>query len=199
MDWLLSVDYWAERYQTLLIGVLAIVVAWRQTTIMKLQTDIMDTQEKLVSTQNEQQIQIAMLSLDHALVTMERLLMEMISAATHQEVGRDADGGGIFTWAPSLLPRYIYDFTVDWDQSQAALAVAQRFPEYLDDFHKAVTALADLKDLGERHKAKPWEDYDAELHPEANEPFNAFFRYVGKVLPIGPGYRDRLKVKPTSS
>lgn len=142
-----------------------------------------------MTTQVDQETQIAMLSLDRAMAAMERLHTKLISAATHQYQGTENDGSAIFTWAPSLLPMYIYDMVIDWDQSQAELAVSRRYPEQLSHFRKATDAVRDLKRLGEQHRLGPWEDYQADAHPESSDPFNRFFAYFNKVARLAPAAR----------
>ena len=166
-------DFWLNRYQTLLVGLLAVFIAIRQVEIAK-------TQARTMTDQASQAKSFALIRVDEALLPLMRLL-SMVTPG--EETGKDADGWSQFVWDPVFNLPLVAKTPMDWDDASLAEAATRAFPKQAPTFVQLVKAARTLKGISTQYEAAPWdrhgppEDRKPEMDAKTDAAFNTFFKY----------------------
>lgn len=138
-----SIDYWFERYQTLLTGLLAGAAAFQAVRIAKQQKAIMTDQVKITQTQQEQTIAVAKLTVRRFLDEIGKIReMQVFQCPVNMTITGDPDPYYLSnaSWEEGIeLP------PVSYDGDEVLDAVAVAYPDRIERMHDLVRALRTLQ------------------------------------------------------
>lgn len=150
-----TIDFWAERYQTLAVGLLAVAIAVFQLRISQKQTKIAEDQQRIIMTQDATSKALDKMTIrDFVRYSMA---VHTRPAMVSRELSRDADGKVTsLTWTDLSFPEGIA--TPDANVIRAAAVNA--FPEAASEIMELRNSMADLQSLVSEYKAEPWRNTD---------------------------------------
>lgn len=176
-----ALDYWLARYQTLIVGLFAIGIAFRQMRIARSQAAINREQKKMNDQIQEQEAAIARLSCDQLLVKC------MQAFQNAKERGNQTSNGQMqFMWEPQTV--LVALDVPDWDEGAVAKQAVSAYGDDAPRFMALLGAVSEVKRIAELFQKNPWtiEDRDASL---SNSALNGLFLAASGAATIQPHIR----------
>jgi hypothetical protein len=180
-------DYWLERYQTLLVGVGAVIVAFQQAKLMR-------GQQKIMQDQIKQSKDLAMLKADKALSSINQMVGDFIGCGNHQETGTRHLRFNYFWWDPAHL-KVVKIPDGNWNDEDVVVSVASAFPLYTEDVRAMLQSFKKLVAVRDEAETSPfpnitldWSEWpDPETHERKgvfDAALNDLFARSNRVSPL---------------
>lgn len=182
-------EQWLYRYQSLLVGLIAVYVAIAQLFIARSQTRIARELAAITKASKERDRIAASITIDEMLLNLRQVLNDVLSGPYLSHVAQEMDsntGFMRFSFEPVTLKAAAgLPAAINVDHL-SALAL-EAFPKSALDLSNLFRAARDLKEFADEYEKKPWsrEDRDAVLKILKMEgAFNRFFVFSNKTSSV---------------
>jgi hypothetical protein len=181
-------DFWAIRYQTLLVGSIALSIAFLQMRIARNQHQIARRQIAMAEAQQLQAKAVALLSIDPVLFDLSRLNSQIIGSGHHWRSQPESKPPAMWTLNPEAL-RVVSRHPMEWNDQDIVVKAISVWPGRADDVRKLLAAARKLKEFSMEYTKEPWHHSDwmmpvGDMHGERDHAldatYNEFFDSVNR-------------------
>jgi hypothetical protein len=151
-DFFASRNNWVYRYQGLIIGFIALTIAYNQMRIARRQNSISSEQHQLSKSQRQTEIALAVVAIEPFLAGALKNLDLCIACVYHQDTGEKNGSWTIWTWNPEALTSFTSVKVPDGIEGYAAKA----YPDDAPALSRLGRLVTEAQLLASEYERSPW-------------------------------------------